>query len=184
MSNQTQTDAAQRQRFETMMATHQGMIRAFLRRLCKHNHALADDLAQETFIRAFHKMGDLQKEGAQKAWLFQIAYRIFLDHFRKAKRRDQISQDNALGQYADAALGDPSSAHHIYAVRPNLKMDIERAMDQLSEPQRAILMMNISYGLSHGEIAKTLKMPLGSVKSHIARAKTALKSLLNVYEGA
>ncbi len=153
------------------MRRRQGHIRTFLVRLCK-NTALADDLAQDTFLRAYQKFGTLTDPKAEKAWLFQIAYRIFLDHIRKETRR--------------RGLGDkylPKETAFV-VTSPTIKMDIETAMNVLSSEQRAAVLLNISYGLSHIEITKALGLPLGTVKSHIARGKTALRAFLTAYERA
>ena len=157
--------------FEALVHAHQGHIRAFLRRLCKNN-ALADDLAQETFLRAYQKFDALIDGKAAKAWLFQIAYRIFLDYIRKEKRRKNID-DQRVGEFDDP----PAST-------PGLKMDIERAMKKLPPEQRAAIMLNVSYGFSHAQTAASLEIPLGTVKSHIARGKTTLRAFLTAYEKA
>lgn len=153
------------------MQAHQGQIRAFLRRLCK-NEALADDLAQETFLRAYGRLDQLQDKSSQKAWLFQIAYRIFLDYIRKENRRKNI--DDQRMQPDDVT---PAAPH-------DLKMDITRAMNALPDDQRAAVLLCLSYGLSHSEAAKALNQPLGTVKSHIARGKLALRAFLTAYEKA
>ncbi|MBL4869457.1 MAG: RNA polymerase sigma factor [Robiginitomaculum sp.] len=157
--------------FEALVRDHQGQIRAFLRRLCK-NHSLADDLAQDTFLRAYQKFGSLVDAKSAKAWLFQIAYRTFLDYVRKENRRRNLS---------DLYLPKPES---IEQGKPSIKMDIEQAMNALSSEQRAAVLLNLSYGLSHFEITKALGLPLGTVKSHIARGKTALRAFLTAYERA
>ncbi len=160
-----------KRQFEALVHAHQGHIRAFLRRLCR-NDALADDLAQETFLRAYQKYGALSDAGAAKAWLFQIAYRIFLDFVRKEKRRKNLDDER------QGDLDEPPET------LPEIKMDIERAMNALPAPQRAAIILNISHGLSHGEVARALGMPLGTVKSHIARGKNSLRAFLNAYEKA
>ena len=160
-----------KRQFEALVHAHQGHIRAFLRRLCR-NHALADDLAQETFMRAYQKYGALSDVGAVKSWLFQIAYRIFLDHTRKEKRRKNLD-DERQGNIEEP----PESL-------PEIKMDIERAMNALAPPQRAAILLNITHGMSHSEVAATLGLPLGTVKSHIARGKNSLRAFLTAYEKA
>lgn len=167
----SQSPHVDKRQFEALVHTHQGHIRAFLRRLCKNN-ALADDLAQESFLRAYRKFDTLLDPAAQKSWLFQIAYRIFLDHVRKETRRKNI--DDAR---MDADM-------HVTEIAPSIKMDIERAMNALPEPQRAAILLCLSYGFSHGEAAKALGQPLGTVKSHVARGKTALRAFLTAYERA
>lgn len=158
-------------RFAALMNAHQGHIRAFLRRLCR-NDALADDLAQDTFLRAYKRLGQIEDAKAEKAWLFQIAYRIFLDHIRKEKRRKNIDDQRIQ---PDAIT--PEAPH-------GLQMDITRAMNTLPDDQRAAIMLCFSYGLSHSEAAKALNQPLGTVKSHISRGKLALRAFLTAYEKA
>lgn len=156
-------------RCQALVKTHQGQIRAFLRRMCL-NEALADDLAQDTFLRAFQHMHQIDDNDKAKSWLFQIAYRIFLDHIRKNKRRQILMDDNMpISQTTQAG---PSG----------IKMDIEHAMNTLSPEQRAAVILCLSYGFSHPEAAQALGQPLGTIKSNIARAKHQLRSLLDAYE--
>jgi RNA polymerase sigma-70 factor, ECF subfamily len=154
-----------------LVKTHQGQIRAFLRRLTR-NAALADDLAQDTFLRAFQSMGQVKDDTKTKSWLFQIAYRIFLDHIRKHKRRQELADVNM--PVDDTDISNPTG----------MKMDIEQAMNSLSPEQRAAVMLCLSYGFSHVEAAKALNQPLGTVKSHVARGKDKLRAFLCVYEKA
>ena len=160
-----------KRQFEALVHTHQGHIRAFLRRLCKNN-ALADDLAQETFLRAYQNFDKLLDDKAVKSWIFQIAYRIFLDYIRKENRRKNIDDKRI---HADVEFVESD---------PEIKMDIEQAMNALPDEQRAAILLCLSYGLSHSEAAKALGQPLGTVKSHISRGKTTLRAFLNAYERA
>ncbi len=157
--------------FEALVRAHQGHIRAFLRRLCK-NTALADDLAQETFLRAYQKFGTLTDKDAVKPWLFQIAYRIFLDYIRKENRRKNIDD-----QRQHAETEPPQTT-------PSIKMDVEQAMNALPDDQRAAIMLCLSYGFSHSQAATALGQPLGTVKSHITRGKITLRAFLRAYERA
>ena len=131
------------------------------------NDALADDLSQNTFIKAYHKQDQLTDKTAAKAWLFRIAYREFLDHYRKEKRRRDLSPEPET----------LSTAAHSGA-----SVDIEKAMNSLPEDCRAAVMMNLVYGYSHGQCAEILGMPLGTVKSHVTRGKARLRDLLKSYE--
>jgi len=159
-----------------LVKAHQGQIRAFLRRLTR-NAALADDLAQDTFLRAFQSMGQVKDDTKTKSWLFQIAYRIFLDHIRKHKRRQELADVNMP---VDDEVGSAPDSMNM----GGMKMDIEQAMNSLSPEQRAAVMLCLSYGFSHVEAAKALNQPLGTVKSHVARGKNKLRAFLCVYEKA
>ena len=136
------------------------------------NAALADDLAQDTFLRAFQSMDQVKDDTKTKSWLFQIAYRIFLDHTRKNKRRQELSDINMPPD--DEIISSPTG----------MKMDIEQAMNTLTPEQRAAVMLCLSYGFSHSEAAKALNQPLGTVKSHVSRGKNKLRAFLCVYEKA
>ncbi len=148
--------------FGRLVKIYQSPIRGFLRRLTKGNHSLADDLAQDAFLTAFRKISNYRNEGSFKGWLFQIAYRSFLMHRRK--RTEEQLQDDV--EDCDKAESSKSQ---------NMKLDIERAMRALSEDQRVCLTLCFTYGMSHGEAAKVLGYPLGTVKSHIMRGKDNLK---------
>lgn len=138
--------------------------------MCR-NQALADDLAQETFLRAYQKIDQLHEAGSEKAWIYRIGHRIFLDHIRKEKRRRDLN-DEKMPDMEAQQRGD------------DVKMDVEQAMNTLPHPQRAAVMLCLAYGFSHGEAASALDIPLGTVKSHIARGKTVLRGFLAAYERA
>lgn len=156
--------------FEDMVKANQGIIRAFLTRLTR-NAALADDLAQDTFLQAHRQFESLQSPAAARAWLFQIAYHAFAAHARKEGRRRQLRENNPDIPPADIA--PPSGA----------AQDIERAMAELPSDMRAALMLCLSYGMSHPEAALALDMPIGTVKSHITRGRARLVARLAAYKG-
>jgi len=143
-------------------------VRAFLRRLTR-DAAIADDLAQECFIKAYKKFDQLQSTEAARPWLFQIAYKNFLDHIRKTNRQTALAQTHIEDN-------PPSLASD------GLSLDIERAMNSLSEDCRAVVMLCLAYGLTHEEAANITQQPLGTVKSHCKRGKDKLRSFLSTYE--
>jgi len=130
--------------------------------------ALADDLAQITFLKAFENQKAIRDEKAVKSWLFQIAYRSFVDHVRKEKRRRDLAEQQ---DEPEPMAGNPS-----------LALDIERAMDLLLPECRAVVMLGLAHGHSHGEIADITGIPLGTVKSHMNRGKQKLRAFLSEYE--
>lgn len=119
-------------------------------------------------MKAYTTQARMRETGSAKAWLFQIAYRTFLDEYRKNKRRSELFE----GHIEDDA---PQT-------RPGLSSDISKAMDQLPEECRAVVMMVLAYGLTHEEAAKSTGLPLGTVKSHISRGKSKLRTFLAAYE--
>ena len=155
---------------DPIVRAHQGPVRTFLRRLCR-NSALADELAQETFLKAFRSSEPLDKIDNVRSWLLRIAYRCFLDHHRRETRRHDLAEMNVE---IDAA---PDHRHH------GVRLDIEQAMNSLPPERRACAMLCLALGHSHQEAASITGLPLGTVKSHVGRAKSVLQTHLSAYEG-
>lgn len=156
--------ADDRRAFEQLMRRHHGMIRAQLRRLVNGDHGRADDLAQETFLLAWRKLHQFRGDARFSTWLYRIAYTCFLQAHRK----------KALPS-ADASGGGEHSPPTDTVI---LRLDVERAMQHLSEAERTVLLHCVQLGLSHSDTAYVLSMPLGTVKSHAARGKEKLRALL------
>jgi RNA polymerase sigma factor (sigma-70 family) len=159
-----------RHAFATMVRRHQSADRGFLLRLCCGDGALADDVAQETFLRAYQRIGTYRSEGGFDSWLFSIAYRAFASE----KRRRHWSAEE-LKEVPEAVEPDARQANETAA-------DIARAMRQLREPERACLSLCYQWGMSHQEMAKVLDYPVGTVKTHIARGKEKLRAHLSIYD--
>ena len=156
--------------FGVLVRQHQSKLRGFLLRMTKGNHALADDLAQETFLEAFRKIAQFGS-GSFFGWLCAIAYSRYLMEARKKKleslnEADDIASDVPEPETASAA-----------------KLDLERAMARLTPPQRAALTLCFALGFSNEEAAAALSMPLGTLKSHVNRGREKLAGLLGVWRG-
>jgi RNA polymerase sigma-70 factor (ECF subfamily) len=158
-----------RHAFATLVRRHQSAVRGFLLRLCCGDGALADDVAQETFLRAYQRIGTYRSEGGFDSWLFSIAYRAFASE----KRRRHWSAEE-LKEAPEAVEPDVRQANEAAT-------DIERAMRQLREPERACLSLCYQWGMSHQEMADVLDYPVGTVKTHIARGKAKLREHLTSY---
>ena len=113
-------------------------------------------------------MSELQSQEAAQAWIFKIAYRQFLDHYRKSRRRESLS-DRML---AADTYQSPTSG---------LKLDIEQAMASLPPDCRAVVMLVLGQGMSHTEAADVTGLPIGTVKSHVSRGKSKLQVFLQAY---
>ena len=159
--------ADDRAAFGTLVQRHQSAVRHFLRHLTRGDTALADDLAQETFVQAWRGLARFRGEASFVTWLLGIAH----NHWRNAQRR---RRDHA-------SLDDPA---HVEATVPtlapllDLQQDLAAAMQQLDADERLALHLAYQQGLSHGEIAALLDRPLGTVKTQLARSKEKLRSLL------
>ena len=151
--------------FEALVRIHQGAVRAFLRRLTGE-HARADELAQDTFLKAFRVRATLGTVENTRAWLYRIAYRRYLDERRKTTRRDALASEPPPDRVA---------------ARGSLSLDIARAMDALPPERRACALLHLAHGYSHADVADITGLPLGTVKSHVRRARSVLKEVLHDY---
>jgi RNA polymerase sigma factor (sigma-70 family) len=151
--------------FGVLVRLHQSKLRGFLLRMTRGNHALADDLAQETFLEAFRKIAQFGT-GSFFGWLCAIAYSRYLMEARKRKlerldETDDIAADVPEPQISSAA-----------------KIDLEKAMARLAPAQRAALTMCFALGFSYEEAAAALNMPLGTLKSHVNRGREKMMGML------
>lgn len=161
-----------RRAFEQLVRRHQGMVRAQLRRLLRGDHAMADDLAQETFLLAWRKLGTFRGDARFSTWLYRIAYACFLQACRKRSWSAGDACDGEMEQL-------PAASHAI-----DLQLDFERAMQRLSAAEQTVLLHCVQLGLSHEETAYVLAMPLGTVKTHATRGKAKLKTWLAAWHEA
>ena len=154
--------------FGELVKRRQGWARALLRRMCQ-NHAEADDLAQEAFIKAWDRLRDLETPAVFPGWFRRIAVTTFL----MAKRR----QKAVFEEITDASpLASEDSTPEAAA---GAKLDLEKALARLSDAERLCVTLNHGEGLSHSEIVEITGLPLGTVKSHVLRGTDKLRRLLD-----
>lgn len=164
-----------RHAFGELVRRHQSAVRASLRRLTSGNHALADDLAQETFLLAYRNLKSFRQEAKFSTWLYRIAYNAFLADLRKTKEL-QLPDD----EDADEVAADEDTVAPV-ARTAALNVDLQRAMAVLSDAERAAIVQCYHNDLSHEEAAFVLGCPVGTVKTHILRAKQKLKARLGAW---
>lgn len=153
--------------FGELVKRRQGWARALLRRMCG-NSAEADDLAQDAFVKAWERIRDLETPAAFPGWFRRIAVTTFL----MAKRRQRA----VFEEIDDASpVADESSTPEAAA---GAKIDLERALAQLSDAERLCVTLNHGEGLSHSEIVDMTGLPLGTVKSHVLRGTEKLRRVL------
>ena len=153
--------------FGELVLRHQSAVRHFLRSLTRGDAALADDLAQETFLQAYRGLARFRGEANFATWLLGIAH----NYWRNARRRERSG---------------PLESEHLVAQEPapsavrtsDLQHDLEQALNQLAPVEQTALHLCYQQGLSHREIADVLGSPVGTVKTHLARSKEKLRPLL------
>jgi len=160
-----------RHAFARLVRAHQSRVRLQLRRLTRGDAALADDLAQETFVQAWLHLNEFRGDARLATWLHRIALTRFLQHVR----RPQLPQEWCEPDADDEPGHDPRAVE-------GLSRDVERALQALSEIQRLAVVHCFHLDLSHAEAAQVLGLPLGTLKSHLDRAKTRLRELLGAWQ--
>jgi RNA polymerase sigma-70 factor (ECF subfamily) len=166
-----------RHAFGELVRRHQSTVRACLRKLTCGNAALADDLAQETFLLAYRNLKSFRQEAKFSTWLYRIAYNAFLADARKMK---ESALPDDLETEVSEHMPEPASV----ARAAMLKIDLERAMAVLTEEERAAIVQCYHNDLSHEEAARVLGCPVGTVKTHVFRAKQKLKAKLGAWAPA
>jgi RNA polymerase sigma-70 factor (ECF subfamily) len=163
--------AGDRAAFAELVHRRQASVRGFLKRLCR-DAALADDLAQDSFVQAWRTIGGVRDAAAFSGWLRRIALNAWLQHRRRQGARPLEVVDEAALATASIAAPDPTVAQ-----------DLDAALAALSDAQRLCVVLSYSEGLSGAEIAQATGLPLGTVKSHLARGAARLRELLVAYRG-
>ncbi|MCF8504328.1 MAG: RNA polymerase sigma factor [Caulobacter sp.] len=151
--------------FGRLVERHQQGLRAFLRRTAG---ADADDLAQEALVTAWSSMDRLRDDEGFRPWLYGIAWRKALTHVRSAARSARRDHDWTQDREGEGGSGlDPAD-----------RMALEAAMAGLPPDQRAAVALCMAQAWTHAEAAEALGLPLGTIKSHVARGRDKLLSVL------
>jgi RNA polymerase sigma-70 factor (ECF subfamily) len=141
------------------------------------NYAEAEDLVQETYLRAIQAMGRLRAGSNMKAWLFTILRNVWLNQLRKLRNGPQMIQigveDDAVGNIAEPS----KDAHNLYVSKMEAEQ-VRAAIQELSLDFREIILLREYEELSYQEIAYVLDCPVGTVMSRLERARSRLRTLL------
>jgi RNA polymerase sigma-70 factor (ECF subfamily) len=156
--------------FGRLVDAHQGAVRAFLRRVTG-NYADADDLAQEAFARTWEVLYRFDGTSALRTFVCGVAFQ----YWRRA-RRSQNRREVRETAYAD--LSDTQTNEN--PERAAQRLALRKAMEELPDDQRAALALCLGQDFTHGEAADILGLPLGTVKSHVARGRARLQVALGV----
>ncbi|MEY2487374.1 MAG: hypothetical protein QOG67_2344 [Verrucomicrobiota bacterium] len=152
--------------FGELVRRHQSSVRGLLRQLSRGDLALADDLAQDAFVRAYKNIHSFRGEARFSTWLYRIAYNCFREHARR--RKELVGVDEAKWQ----SEMDPQT------VDAGLRHDLMHALSLLPLHERSAILLCCQNGLSHDEAARVLDIPLGTVKTNVLRGREKLKRTL------
>lgn len=165
--------------FEQLVVEHQNKVYSLAFRMVNHREEAAD-LAQESFLKAWQALPTFQGESSFGTWIYRLTTNLCIDYIRRQKRRQEIQPVASLDD-PDSGLGEPADwkqdpQHHVE--RKELRRALNRALQELPDHQRQILVMRELSGLSYQEIVQALDLDLGTVKSRIARARKNLQKIL------
>jgi RNA polymerase sigma-70 factor (ECF subfamily) len=143
-----------------------------------HDRALAEDLAQEAFVRAFARLDSFDTQRRFSSWLFQIAHNVTVDHLRR-RRVETVSLDGPSGaDRLPLALSAPGSSPAEHAEREELARAMTGGLARIRPEYREALVLHYQEGLTHAEISAATGAPVGTVKTHLHRGRAELASLL------
>ena len=170
--------------FDQIVRKYQSPVRRFLLNLTLGDEALSDDLAQDTFLKAYLNIGQFRGQASLQTWLMRIAYNVFYDYKRKAP-------SNLAAPSNLPPLGEASAAENYGAAaspsggRLEGALDIHRALSLLRSEERTCITLQLIDGYAIDEIADITGLPANTVKSHLRRGKERLATFLkkNGYDG-
>ena len=150
--------------FGKLVSKYQSQVRRFFLGLTLGDSALSDDLAQETFIKAYTNIRSFRGLSVFSTWLFRIGYHVFLDYARSRRATDMIAAERIerAGQNTDVGL----------------KLDIYNCLKMLKDEERLCVVLQLIEGQTIERVAEITGMPTGTVKSHLSRGKTKLAAIL------
>jgi RNA polymerase sigma factor (sigma-70 family) len=161
-----------RRAFGELVRRHGSGVRALLRRMGAPGTE-ADDVAQDAFLAAFEGIAEYRGEGAFAGWVKRIAARQYLRRLQREKRLAAL-----------AIEAEEPAAGGVVQSEAAGRIDLDEALKTLGVAERLCVTMCYGAGLSHGEAAEALNLPLGTVKSHVKRGLEKLRTRLAPADGA
>ena len=158
-----------RHAFSELVRRYQSAVRGTLRRLTAGNHALADDLAQETFLLAYRNLKSFRQEARFSTWLYRIATNAFLADARKRKEELLGDADVTLADEDESSMSTTGEGSGDPTRSANLRLDMTRALAVLSEGERAAIVQCYHNDLSHEEAAYVLNCPVGERTNGVSK---------------
>lgn len=152
-----------RRAFDELVRRYQSPVRRFFLHQTLGDEQLSDDLAQDTFIKAYTNIGIFRGLASFQTWLMRIAYNVFYDYTRSHKQladMDNVPERQSLQE------------------SPTLKMDLYHALALLKPDERTCITLQLIDGYDIAGIAKITQMKEGTVKSHLSRGKEKLANYL------
>jgi len=151
-----------RRAFDELVRRYQSPVRRFFLNQTLGDSQLSDDLAQDTFIKAYTNIASFRGLASFQTWLMRIAYNVFYDYTRSHRMTEDVDRVPEQSSQASAAL----------------KMDIYAALALLKPDERTCITLQLIDGYDIAQIARITEMKEGTVKSHLSRGKEKMANYL------
>ena len=156
--------------FDELVRRYQSPVRRFFLNQTLGDEQLSDDLAQDTFLKAYLNIGQFKALSSFQTWLMRIAYNVFYDHCRKMKN-EQLEMRNVN----EEMINDHSS---LLTSHSSFKMDLYAALALLKPDERSCITLQLIDGYDIQKIAEITGIKEGTVKSHLSRGKDKMATYL------
>ncbi len=160
--------------FRILVELHQSKVYHLLLGMVRDEDQ-AQELTQETFVKAWKGLPSFRGDSTVWTWLYRIAYRTALDYLRKKKRQaDLVFLEDNCGELPEETENEPLAI----VIKHDKAEDLHQALAQLSFSQRAVLVLYYFQGLSYREIAAVTSRPLGTIRADLHRGKEKLRKMI------
>ena len=164
--------------YRALVERHSRAVLTLVARMVR-DQGVAEELAQDAFVKAFGALRSFDSSYKFSNWILRIAHNVAIDHLRKARPPIVSIDDDASGREMADVLADrrePSAFDR--AVRRDFRDDLDAALATLRPEFRRLIVLRYLEDMSYEDIAEVVGLPLGTVKSHLHRARAALGRLL------
>ena len=168
--------AGQTEAYGVLVRRYQDKLYPTILRLAGHPDD-AHDLLQDTFLRAYEKLGKFQGESSFFTWIYRIAVNLALTN-RRRRRPLTIDPESRGGSYSEGAADPRDHDPSLPLEARERELVVQNALNALAKDQRAVVVLKEFDGLHYDEIAKILKIPVGTVRSRLHRARIELRERL------
>lgn len=166
--------------FGKIVDAYQHRVFGFVKRMVADTEEAAD-VAQEVFIRAYQGLARFDGRSSLRTWLFRIAYNLCVDRARKLDRAPAETRIEAAEEDQPFEVPDSRWDPQLLVMNDELASVVEQGLGTMSEKLRTVLLLHDREDLAYEEIAQTLDLPIGTVKSRLFLARTHLQQVVSVY---
>jgi RNA polymerase sigma-70 factor (ECF subfamily) len=170
-----QVQEGHRHSFDLLVKRYQKRIYFLALRMAK-DHDAADDIAQETFVRAYFAMGSFTVGRNFYTWLYRICMNLSINHLKRRKFAVSASQMSDESDPLERAASDPNPSEALLSKETTAR--IESAIETLSPKYKAVLVLRVYEDMSYEDIARTLDLSMGTVMSRLFRAREKIRDVL------